>query len=290
MSSLTNRLQRLFGMRPARLPAPFVPLALGPDTSEPDPGDSDFTIRSGQLAGHSLRLEVAVQSRRADFFLWPTGHQEAPDSPIAHCHYDRDPDGTEILWDIFVHPDWRGKGLAALLVRLSLRRLLLNRRHSFRIRVRKLMQIDTGSGSRTAVTLIRLQNIGIGLIAVRLGLVPEPGLEEMLAPANISVLSIIPASEQSPPGYLFRLRQQPGLVTVCRLDPDTGRPVADESIYRRFVSPLQLCHDCRTGRAIAGNIDYELTPAGADHCFRRIAATSGEYQHLLRHFRPHRPS
>lgn len=290
MPTLSKRLLRLFGLSTSQTADNFYPLPLGPSTSELEPGKSTFTILSGPLSGQTMRLQTTLQPGRADFFLWQADPHQTADSPLAHCHYDRSPDGTETLWDIFVHPEWRGRSLAGLLVRLSLRRLLLNRRHRIGLRMRKLMQPDTSSGSRVSGVSIRLQNIGIGLIAVKLGLVPEPALEMMLAPANISSFSIIPSGENSPPGYLFRLKTQPGLLTICRLDPGTGRPLTDAALYRRFTNPAELCRDCRLGNAIAGNIDYELTPVGAERCFRHIAATASEYQSLLRRLSRHQLS
>lgn len=284
MHTLAERLFRLLKPAPGRHSPPFTPLPLGPVISAINPQSSTFTILAGPLAGQNLRLEAILEPRRADFFLWSAATAQSSDSPVAHCHYDRDPDGTETLWDIFVRPDWRNRGLSSLLVRLSLRRLLLNRKSGIGLRMRRVMQIDTASGPKRSATSIRLQNIGIGLLTVRLGFVPEPGLESALTPANISSLSIIPAGESSPPGYLFRLKTQPGLITICQLEAESQRPVADEAAYRRFVSPAQLCQDCRSGRAIAGNIDYELTRANAGRCFCYIATTASEYQRLLRRY------
>ncbi|MBM3315642.1 GNAT family N-acetyltransferase, partial [candidate division WOR-3 bacterium] len=138
MPGLIERIRGVF--RPVR--EPFAPLGLGPSISDPDARHSSFAIASGPLDGTRLRLDAVVQPRSADFSLFPaprpssgrltpdTSHptseaSDTRDSPLAHCHYDRDPNGNEVLWDIVVHPGHRGRGLAALLVRLSLRRLLL---------------------------------------------------------------------------------------------------------------------------------------------------------------------
>jgi hypothetical protein len=314
VAGLFDRIRSVF--RPAR--EPFSPLGLGPPIADFDIRHSSFVVSSGPLSGTRLRLDATVQPGRADFSLFPAAQVDnrqsaivdssSPrpsgrppidnrqsaivdsSSPLAHCHYDRDPGGTETLWDIVVHPDHRGRGLAALIIRLSLRRLLLFDRGRAWFTIRKLMQVEASRHSPSAAGLspftgVRLQNVGVGIIANRLGLGPEPRLETMLSPSNVASVTVVPAEDGSPPGYLFRLNSLPGLLVLCLLDPRTLRPLQDEAEYRRFLTPAALCRAARTGTALVGNVDYELTERGADRLCRHLADSAGEYRLLLRRLR-----
>jgi len=240
-----------------------------------------LTIQSGPLAGAALRMERAVSDVKADFAFYQIAagnslspNRRPPDAsdPVAHCHFDRDPEtGTETLWGIFIRSEFRHRRLATLLVRLTLRELLASgRRHWFAIR--KLMQVDSEAGRRQALTSgnpkpeaqnpqsprISLHNLGLGLVALRLGFRPEPGLERLLAPGNVKAIQAVPPEPPSPPGLLLRLETLPGLLVAAFLDPDTGHPLSSAEAYERFVSPPQLLRHALAGEAIVGNIDYIL--------------------------------
>ncbi len=246
----------------------FSPLPLGPAATLA--GDR-LAITAGPLAGTAFTLSATIEDRKADFSLlpFPPPPEPDPDSVCGHCHFDRDPaSGLETIWDIVVHPRYRGKGLAGLLVRTSFRALLAaGRAHWFVMR--KLMQVDSRRRE--------LHNVGIGVIAVRLGFRPEVGFDEMLGPGRLKVVELLAATADSPPGLLLTLNRLPGLLVAAELDPATDRPMPDEARYRRFASPAQLVRQARTGAWLVGNIDYCLEPSGVDALCRHLADDATEF-------------
>ncbi len=237
-----------------------------------------LAIESGPLAGTALRIERSVSDIKADFAFYEVSPLASP--PVAHCHFDRDPEtGTETLWDIFIRSEFRQRSLTTLLVRLTFRELLASgRRHWFAIR--KLMQVDSEASRHDPRTpepqnprtpLITLHNLGIGLVALRLGFLPEPDVERMLGPGNVKSIQALPPQPPTPPGLLLRLGTLPGLLVAALVDPDTGKPFTSAEAYERFVSPRQLLRQAFAGQAIIGNIDYVLSRAAVEPFAARMA-------------------
>ena len=251
-----------------------------------------LTTDSGPLAGTTLRVERSVTPTRADFSLYELGSSSPIagrqlSEPVAHCHFDRDPEtGTETLLTIFIRSEFRHRSLTTLLVRLSFRELLHNgKRHWFAIR--KLMQVDTEGRNQlqapgtpkpdnSPLPKISLHNVGIGLVALRLGFKPEPDIERLLAPGNVKAVQAIPPDPPSPPGLLLRLGTLPSLLVATLIDPQTGRPLADADVYQRFVNPKQLLRQALAGEAVLGNIDYILSRAAIEPLAARLANDQAE--------------
>jgi hypothetical protein len=255
-----------------------------------------LAIESGPLAGTTLRIERNVSHTKADFAFYKLSDvnpsaaiRQSPVStdPVAHCHFDRDPEtGTETLWGIFIHSEFRQRRLSTLLVRLTFREFMASgRRHSFAIR--KLMQVDSEGRHQAQTpgnprpetqlqsTRISLHNLGIGLVAVRLGLRPEPNLERLLAPGNVKAIQALPPEPPFPPGLLLRLDTLPGLLVAAFLD-DAARPLTDPEAYERFVSPRQLLRQALAGQAAIGNIDYVLPRTAIEPLAARLASNHAE--------------
>jgi GNAT superfamily N-acetyltransferase len=283
LSRLFRRVLPSAGSSPE--PAPFGPVY---ETT----GTDRVSVKSGPLAGAEFRLEGGVAPTKADFALHALsgdpGTTDAGRDPAAHCHFDRRPDsGEEILWDIVVRPDFRHRGLSTLLVRLTFRKLLeAGNRHTFSMR--NLMKVDTevsryhlSAPARDEDSVMRaqritLQNLGIGVLAVRLGFRPEPAAEQMLSPGKVKSVEVLDPDPPIPPGLLLRLDTLPGLVVAAVLDPETLHPVAEKSHYERFVSPSQLLRQAVNGTALLGNIDYVLPRAAIPGLAARLADTRAE--------------
>jgi ribosomal protein S18 acetylase RimI-like enzyme len=275
----------LFRRKPA-----FEPLSFGPDWEKTA---ATVAIRSGPLAGRQFNLEAQVAQTRADFTLSPVSNpqppipdpqslprSQAPDSSLVcgHCHFDRDPEtGLETLFDIFVRPDFRCKGIASLLVRASFRELLSRGRQTW-FAMRNLMQVDTRKPE--------LHNVGIGLLAARLGFLPGPEFDRTLAPGRVESVAIIAGTAQSPPGLLIHLNRMPGVIVAAELEPGPGtarpRPVADVDRYRRFFSAEQLLRWARQGTWLIGNVDYLLALRNLELFCRHLAQTSEESRRFTR--------
>lgn len=257
-----------------------------------------LAIESGPLAGATLRIERGVSDIKADFSFYetaggnsPVANRQSPvaPDPVAHCHFDRDPEtGTETLWGIFIRSEFRHRSLTSLLIRLTFRELLAKgRRHWFA--VRKLMQVDTEGRSQAQTPgnakpeiqnpqspRVSLHNLGIGLVALRLGFRPEPNLERLLAPGNVKSVQAVAPDPPSPPGLLIRLGTLPGLLVAALLDPDTGHALTDPEAYGRFVSPRQLLRQALDGQTIIGNIDYILPRVALEPLASRMANDHAE--------------
>lgn len=292
MSALLTRILRRAEPDPST-----GPVAFGPHYTL---SGSRLAVNSGPLAGTALRVERSVSDVKADFSFYELADGSPPSDkcptpvspdPVAHCHFDREPEtGTEILWSIFVRPEFRQRGMTTLLARLTFRELLASgRRHWFGIR--KLMQIDTEGRSlaqapgsprpeNPPVPRVSLHNLGLGLVALRLGFGPEPNLERLLAPDNVKTVQAIPPDPPSPPGLLIRLESLPGLLVAAQVEPETGRPLTDAGEYERFVSPRQLLRQAQTGRAVVGNIDYVLSRTAIEPFAARLANDDAEFRHF----------
>ena len=256
-----------------------------------------LAIESGPLAGTALRIERVISDTKGDFAFYevadgnsPAGNRESPinPAPVAHCHFDRDPEtGTETLWGIFIRAELRHRHLATLLIRLTFREMMASgRRHWFAIR--KLMQVDSEGRHQSQTPgnpkpeiqtsqspRISLHNLGIGLVALRLGFRPEPDLERLLAPGNVKAIQALPPEPPFPPGLLLRLESLPGLLVAAFLD-DAAQPLIDPEAYERFVGPRQLLRQASTGRAIIGNIDYILPRTAIEPLAARLAGNHVE--------------
>jgi GNAT superfamily N-acetyltransferase len=258
----------LFKRRPPFEPIPFG-ATLEEDRAEAgSESTSRITVTSGRLSGVTFDVKSEVGPRKADFALTREGET------AGHAHIDRDPEtGRETLWDIFVHPTFRGHGLSSLMTRYAFRHLLgQGRRHWFGMR--KLMQVDTRN--------LQLHNVGIGLIALRLGLRPEDDLASMLEPKHIKSVEVLDKTDRAPPGLLVRLARLPGVVVTADIDPETGHPETDSDRYRRFFSPEQLVRKAHEGRAVVGNIDYVLARGNSERFARHMAGDAKEFRKFTR--------
>jgi GNAT superfamily N-acetyltransferase len=248
---------------------PFNPIPLGPAWALS--GSGRLTVKSGPLAGRTFDLVREILPHKADFYVKLDG------DIIAHTHFDRDVEtGLDIEWNIFVHRDFRGNGLSSLLVRLSYRRLLAEgRRHWFGMR--KLLQVDTRHPE--------LQNIGIGLISIRIGMRPESAAKTLLADGNVKSVDVLEASSTAPPGLLLHLDRLPGVIIAADIDPQTGKPYTEADHYRRFFSPATLLDNARAGTSILGNIDYYLARDNIDLFARHFADNDSEFRKFSRSLR-----
>ncbi|UCG43359.1 MAG: hypothetical protein JSU73_01700, partial [candidate division WOR-3 bacterium] len=130
-----------------------------------------------------------------------------------------------------------------------------------------------------------LHNIGIGMVCLKLGFVPEDDLDRLLAPRNIKAIDILLPTETSPPGLRITLNRLPGVVVAGYISPQTRRPETDLAVYRRFVSPERLTRGARQGNAVIGNIDYRLAPGNIDRFCRHAADNPAEFSRFRKSLR-----
>jgi hypothetical protein len=226
-------------------------------------------ILDGRLAGRALRLLTEVKAASASGRILYGGAE------VGQIALERDPPGKGIvLWDVGVREHLRGFGLASILTWCLFRELLAAQETAtFRIRmVRSLRAGEARSG---------VQNVGMCVIANRLGFVSDLDLESVLRPSNIVRLGVLPAEAGNPPALEVVLRTDP-LVLVClMIDPARGRPVLDANVYLRLVdregvSPAMV----RRGLVSIANGNFKLPAGGIDRFVNRVAIDEAEARHF----------
>ncbi|MEO0080487.1 MAG: hypothetical protein ABIK44_07415, partial [candidate division WOR-3 bacterium] len=125
---------------------------------------------------------------------------------------------------------------------------------------------------------IQLRNIGIGVIAVKLGFVPKPEFARSLA--SVKSVQLIEPTAATPPGYLLHLNSLPGIAVALYVNPETGRPVTDVAAYRRFLNPGELFRKALAVEALIGNIDYTLARGNISRFARHIADNQQEFTRI----------
>jgi hypothetical protein len=166
-------------------------------------------------------------------------------------HAERSPAGKGIiLSNAAVGPRFRRGGLAAIMT-WCLFRELLARQESATFRIRMVRSV------KPRATDTEVSNIGVGVIAARLGLRPELPVERLVHEDNVVDIVTLPGNQDNPPAIRISLRSYPFVLTAVVLSPDTMRPLSDTRPYQ------QLSHD---GRQIQSWLRQGLLLVGEDYC------------------------
>lgn len=228
----------------------------------------------GQLGGQVFGIETTVTDGAARLLLTQGGRE------VGQTLVERNPPGEGIvLWDIGVRPELRRKGLAAVMTWCVFRELIgLQKTASFRIRmITSVKPDDRGT---------EIQNLGICVVANRLGLTPEFDLARLLQPDNISKIEVIPAGSNAPPGFKISIKTFPLLLIAFLLDRDTHKPVSDFDTYVRLSRNELLVLDwVRGGHIVVSNGNYWLTTAGAGRFLNSLAVDPQEAEDFRQRLR-----
>jgi hypothetical protein len=249
-------LDRLLGRRPRR--AVWQPVRFGPEFEWLDGNHARLT--AGPMKGEVLELAAEFGHTEACFSTYHYG------SKIGECHIERKPAGQGIvLWDVGVRENYRRRGLASLLTLVAFRRLLAEQRSAtFRIRMVRLI--------KPSDTDIEFQNVGMGVIAYRLGMESEFDAPRLLGPDNLVGVEIIAPRGDFPPGLKFVIRTDPLVLVGFVLDSDTKRPVSDLGTYVRLMRSQSDLRDwLAKGLVVICNGDFRLREAGVDRFLGCIA-------------------
>jgi hypothetical protein len=173
-------------------------------------------IEDGRLAGREFGVRTSVTGKDAVVALSdPAG--EAGKALV-------DIGDDVVLWEVGIREELRGAGLAAVLSWLALREALLSRDHAG-VRFRMVRSLKSSNG-HTGV-----QNVGMAIIAHRLGLRPDVDMARVTAPGMILRTEVIEGRDGSPPALKLVLKRDP-LVLICLvLDPVTLKPLRDPRMY-----------------------------------------------------------
>lgn len=224
----------------------------------------------GALAGQEFGLTTDIQRTTAELVL--TGANER----VGEVSIERNPpDKGVILWDIGVRERLRGNGLAAVMTWCAFREMVLAQETStFRVRMVRSQK----AGEQGA----EVQNVGIGVVAARLGFEPELDLQQALDPRNVTGVDIIEKQLDTPPGLRIALRSDPLVLAAFALNPDTMKPLSDDAMYVELRKDRDLMRDwALSGRLIISNGNYCLRRAKAER-FADILATDAEEARLFR--------
>ncbi len=225
--------------------------------------ENRIQILEGGLANRELEVKTELLPKSAAIYLYDQ-------KEIGKVLIERNPPGTGIiLWDALVHPDYRQKGLAGIMTWIIFRRLLEEQDYAtFTIRmVRHLKPVVNGT---------ELQNVGMGVIAVRLGFTPEINLEKLLRPSNIISVDLFPESQGTPPGLRLVLHSDPLILIMFVLNPETMRPIKEERVYNEIKRDLRLVHSWANLGLLVVNGNYLLRTPQIDHFVNRMAINETE--------------
>jgi hypothetical protein len=221
----------------------------------------NIKLVDGKLAEREFGVRTDIQRTTAELVLTEGSTR------IGSVSIERDPPGKGlVLWDIGVQEQLRGNGLAAVMTWCAFRELLLAQETAtFRIRmVRSLKAGEHGA---------EVQNVGIGVIAARLGFEPELNLSEVLDHRNVTGVDLIEKQGNNPPGLRITLRSAPLMLVAFVLNPDTMKPQLDDAVYIELRKDRDLMRDwALKGRLVISNGNYCLRKAKAER-FADILAT-----------------
>lgn len=268
---LFDALRSLFAPRPQ--PVIFDPKPFGPRL-EPLL-DETVRIEEGDLKGQVLKLTSTVSEDEAHVFLARDGKQ------IGHADFQRNAmEASIVLWNIVVQEDMRHKGLASIMARVGFRRLIeLHKTASFGIRMLRLI--------KPSERITKIQNVGIGVIARKLGFSPEYDLTKLLRQQNIQLIELIPASELMPPGYRIVLKVFPLVLIAFLVESETGRPYpGGHKIYNSLVTPETAEQWVSERTLIIGNGNYLLREDGIEELINHLATNQAEAGVYARRIRP----
>ena len=166
-------------------------------------------------------------------------------------HAERYPSGKGvILSNAAVGLRYRRSGLAAIMTWCVFRELLTRQESAtFRIRIARSV--------KPRATDTEVSNIGVGVIAARLGFRPELPIERLVREDNVIAMAALPGGTDSPPGTRITLRSYPSVLVAVALSPDTMKPLADLRPYQQLG---------RDGRQIQSWLRRGLLLAGEDYC------------------------
>jgi hypothetical protein len=221
-------------------------------------------ILEGGLAGKILGVKTEILRHTATVSLYDEAKQ------IGIVSIERDPPGKGIiLWDAGIKERYRQNGLAAIMTWIIFRELLMVQDvATFRIRmVRSLKSGDNGT---------EIQNVGMGIIAVRFGFTPELNLRQLLTIDCITGIEIVPAANGNPPALKVNLNRDPFVLVAFVLNPDTMKPINDFRTYLELKRDDLIIHEWAERGALAVNGNYVLREPQVNHFVNRIAVSETE--------------
>lgn len=257
-----TRVTTVRGRPEPELAADWRPQRIGPRFSWLN--HETIRIEDGGLAGREFGLVTDLRRNIARLSLLE-GNVQAGEVSI-----ERDPPGRGVvLWDIGVREELRGNGLAAVMTWCSFRELLLVQ-DTATFRIRMIRSLKPGEGG------VEIQNVGICVVAARLGFEPEIDLNKIIGPRKITGIDIIPKRKGLPPALKIAVKSAPWVLIAFVLEPRTMRPVAEDQSYLSLIDDEDALRDwAHLGRLVITNGNYCLRRHNLQR-FADIMATDPE--------------
>ncbi|MBN2537954.1 hypothetical protein JXB37_06755 [candidate division WOR-3 bacterium] len=258
--------------RPGLLAPWWQPVSIGPKFDWLD--HDRIRVNEGRFAGAEFGVATEVRGDRAACRL------DSGVRRVGQCLVERDPPGKGIvLWDTGVRPEFRRGGLCAVMAWILLRELVPVQ-HETSFRVRMITSVSAGDDTG-------LRNVGICVVANRLGLTGDYRAADLLAPANINAVRVLPARYDQPPGLLVTTRTYPLSIVAFALDPDTSRPLGTTRVYDEMVRDHRLAREwAGRGHLVISNGDWSLREDGIERFLCALALDEQEAADLRPRVRP----
>ncbi len=240
--------------------------SLGPRFQRVKP--AEIKITEGKFTGQVFQTEFKFEPTKTTLTL----RNEDNTIGTVHADYESSKRRTT-LFDAYVQNEYQMQGLASLLVHLLFReQLVYTDTNSFDIRM-----VMKATGEKEVI-----ENVGMGLIALKLGFEPDINYQELFAGSNVSGIDIIPAKEIYPFGYKISLHSSPWTIVLVLLDSITQKPVKDLSVYEHFIRPEDFIELVKSCQAVLGNVDYILNKKFIEQFVSYIAENKEEYTQFIK--------
>jgi hypothetical protein len=231
-------------------------------------------IRDGRLAGAELGIATQVFSGTATCSLHLAGRG------VGKVILEREPGRSVTLWELGVAPSQRGTGFASILTWVAFRELLaVEESAEFRIRMVRTLRVSGHEPDRPDAVEAGsgVQNIGMCVIANRLGFTSDLDVEAALRPDNVVRRSVLEAGNGMPPALEVVLKTDP-LVLICLvLDPESSLPVRNRGIYLQLANDATMLAEwLQSGSAVVTNGNFSLRASGVNRFINRIAVDEEE--------------
>lgn len=189
---------------------------------------------------------------------------------IGHCYAELIKNSMITIWDVVVERPYQHKGLAEMMVKILAKELFAQQKSSqFQIRMLQLFKPHQAE--------IQLQNVGLGVIAFKLGLTCEYDINVFLTNNNINEFEVIAPTETIGPAYKINLNCYPYTMIAFLIDIEKEKPITNFDTYIKFRRSTELMLDLARHRAlIIGNANYLLKENGIDDFISRVADSGNE--------------
>jgi hypothetical protein len=229
---------------------------------------NNIQITEGKLTNQVFQVVCSIEPTKTTLTL------KLEDRIIGTAHADYEPTRFRtILFDTYIQEEYQTNGLASLMVHHLFReQLIYTDTNTFDIRM-----VMKATGEKEVI-----ENVGMGIIALKLGFEPDINYQELFAGRNVSGIDIIPARNIYPYGYKLSLHSSPWTIVLVLVDPASKKPINDVKVYEHFVRPEDFAELVKTNQAILGNVDYILNKTNVELFLSYIAENPKELQQFLK--------